>query len=164
MDFTTLTMVTISDLFNRQSIPKMTRFSIGAAVAVTLLAACAQKDDSDATPAADTHSEGQRIATNSIIVDTHIDVPYRLQDKPDDVSVATDGGDFDYPRAVAGGLNAPFMSIYTPAELEAEGGSRALAEELITMVEAIVEAAPDKFATLWPRSKTPTSRTCSTFS
>ena len=34
-----------------------------------------------------------------------------------------EGGDFDYPRAVAGGLNAAFMSIYTPAALEAEGKS-----------------------------------------
>ncbi len=82
----------------------------------------------------------------SIIVDTHIDVPYRLQDKPDDVSMATESGDFDYPRAVAGGLNAPFMSIYTPAKLEAEGGSKALAEELIDLVEGIVEASPGKFA------------------
>ncbi|MDH5346094.1 MAG: membrane dipeptidase, partial [Gammaproteobacteria bacterium] len=71
------------------------------------------------------------LARESIIVDTHIDVPYRLVEKWEDVSVATDGGDFDYPRAVAGGLNAPFMSVYTPAGLEAEGRSKAVAEELI---------------------------------
>ena len=139
-------MVTISDLFNRQSIPKMTKLKIASAFAVSLLAACGQPDDAATTSAAHDQSDGQRIALSSIIVDTHIDVPYRLQDKPDDVSMATISGDFDYPRAVAGGLNAPFMSIYTPAELEAEGGSRALAEELIDMVEGIVAAAPDKFA------------------
>ena len=59
----------------------------------------------------------RQIAQESIIVDTHVDVPYRLYDAWEDVSVATEGGDFDYPRALAGGLNAPFMSIYTPAEL-----------------------------------------------
>ena len=86
------------------------------------------------------------LAKNSIIVDTHIDVPYRLEDEWADVSQATDGGDFDYPRAVAGGLNAPFMSIYTPPEYEAEGKSKETAEKLIDLVYGIVEAAPGKFA------------------
>ncbi len=70
------------------------------------------------------HEEAERIAKNSIIIDTHIDVPYRIVDQWEDVSNTTNGGDFDYPRAVAGGLNAPFMSIYTPANLEAEGKSK----------------------------------------
>jgi membrane dipeptidase len=62
------------------------------------------------------------------------------------VSVATEGGDFDYPRAVAGGLNAPFMSIYTPAGLEAEGHAKTVADELIDLVNRIVAESPDKFA------------------
>lgn len=88
----------------------------------------------------------REIARTSIIIDTHIDVPYRLSEKWADVANATEDGNFDYPRAVAGGLNAPFMSIYTPSVLEAEGRSRIVAEELIDMVEGIVSAAPDKFA------------------
>ena len=88
----------------------------------------------------------EQIARNSIIVDTHIDVPYRLYDEWADVSGPTEGGDYDYPRAVAGGLNAPFMSIYTPASLEAEGESKNRAEELIDLVERIAEMAPDKYA------------------
>jgi membrane dipeptidase len=94
----------------------------------------------------DIEASAKRIAESSIIVDTHIDVPFRLQAKPADISAATDSGDFDYPRAVAGGLNVAFMSIYTPAELEAEGGSRDAAEELIDMVEGFTEQSPDKFA------------------
>ena len=86
------------------------------------------------------------LAQNAIIVDTHVDVPYRLEEAWDDVSDATDRGDFDYPRAVAGGLNAPFMSIYTPASMEPSGESKAKAEELIDMVYGIAEAAPEKFA------------------
>ncbi|MBB5210883.1 dipeptidase [Microbulbifer hydrolyticus] len=86
------------------------------------------------------------IAQTTIIADTHIDVPYRLVEDYEDVSKATERGDFDYPRAVAGGLNAPFMSIYTPAELEQEGGAKAKAEELIGLVEQMVAGAPDKFA------------------
>ena len=86
------------------------------------------------------------LAQNSIIIDTHIDVPYRIIDEWEDVTVATDGGDYDYPRALIGGLNAPFMSIYTPARLEAEGTSKVRAEELIALVEKIVTMAPEKYA------------------
>jgi membrane dipeptidase len=86
------------------------------------------------------------IAQKYIITDTHIDVPYRLENQFEDVSEHTPHGDFDYPRAVSGGLNAPFMSIYIPAKLEKEGGSKALADKLITMVENIVKEAPTKFA------------------
>jgi membrane dipeptidase len=89
-----------------------------------------------------------RIAQQSLLIDTHIDVPYRLVDKWDDVTKATEGGDFDYPRAVAGGLNAPFMSIYIPAQLEKEGKGKSylLANQLIDGMEAIAYRAPDKFA------------------
>jgi membrane dipeptidase len=79
------------------------------------------------------------------LIDTHIDVPYRLQESWQDVTMATPDGDFDYPRARTGGLDVPFMSIYTPAEMEAEGGSFELANRLIDHVEAIVTRSPDRF-------------------
>ena len=110
-------------------------------LALFVLAACGQS----APPAPDLAAEAQRIAAESIIVDTHIDVPYRLSITPADVSQATDGGDFDYPRARAGGLDAAFMSIYTPAGLEAEGKSREKAEQLIDLVENIVSTSDGKF-------------------
>lgn len=98
------------------------------------------------TTTPDFASDAERIARESIIIDTHVDVPYRLVSKPADISVATDDGDFDYPRARRGGLNAPFMSIYTPASLEAEGQSKAVAETLIDTVLGFAEKWPDKFA------------------
>lgn len=87
-----------------------------------------------------------KLAQDNILIDSHIDVPYRLQKKWEDVTQATEGGDFDYPRAKAGGLNAPFMSIYVPASLDNSAESTALAHKLIDYVEAIVGRAPDKFA------------------
>jgi membrane dipeptidase len=84
------------------------------------------------------------IADELLIVDTHIDVPYRLEKKDEDVSQAS-GGDFDYPRARQGGLNAAFMSIYIPAAHQTEGGAKALADKLIERVYAIASRAPDKF-------------------
>jgi len=81
-----------------------------------------------------------------MIVDTHIDVPYRLREKMEDVGLRTEIGDFDYPRARAGGLDLPFMSIYVPASYQETGGAKQLADELIDMVEGIVAAHDDKFA------------------
>ena len=107
-----------------------------------LLAAC----ERSAPPAPDLAAEAQRIATESIIVDTHIDVPYRLSESPADVTQATESGDFDYPRARAGGLDAAFMSIYTPAGLEAEGKSRETAVQLIDLDDNIVSGSDGKFA------------------
>jgi len=134
--------------------------TIGITLGAALLAACGPAAESPApAPAAtpepvepqsaapaDNAERARDIALSSIIIDTHIDVPYRIVDEWQDVTVATEGGDFDYPRAVSGGLNAPFMSIYTPADLEAEGQSKERAEQLIEVVERIVSTAPDKYA------------------
>ena len=110
-----------------------------ATFSCVLLASCGEAPQDNATKA-------QHLAQSSIIVDTHIDVPYRIFDSHEDVSVATEKGDFDYPRAVAGGLNAPFMSVYIPAEMEATGEAYDHAEKLIDLVEGIAANAPDKFA------------------
>lgn len=96
--------------------------------------------------------KAQRLAQQFIIVDGHIDVPYRLENSKsehgeltENIASATVKGDFDYPRAVAGGLNAPFMSIYVPARYQEEGGAKAVADGLIDMVEALVQREPNKF-------------------
>lgn len=85
------------------------------------------------------------IAQKYMLVDTHIDVPYRLEEEWADVTGHTEDGDFDYERARRGGLDIPFMSIYTPAESEAEGESFELANRHIDRVEALVGRAPGKF-------------------
>jgi membrane dipeptidase len=86
------------------------------------------------------------LANHIMIVDTHIDVPYRLTDEWEDISKKTANGDFDYPRAIQGGLNVAFIAIYTPAELEDIGSSKTKADNLITMVENLTKEHPDKFA------------------
>ncbi|MFN6262075.1 MAG: dipeptidase [Chromatiaceae bacterium] len=96
--------------------------------------------------AADVAAEAQRIAQQYLLIDTHIDVPYRLLEHWEDVTQATAKGEFDYPRAKKGGLNAPFMSVYIPASYEKTGGGALLANQLIDSMEALVGRAPDKFA------------------
>lgn len=94
------------------------------------------------------------IAHKTIMVDGHVDLPYRmkvggftLQREILDVSVRTEGGNFDYPRTKEGGLDAPFMSIYIPAgNQQIPGASKALADSLILMTERLTETFPDKFA------------------
>ena len=80
-------------------------------------------------PATETPTEeelmarAERVTHEAILVDTHIDVPYRFEAGEEDISRRTERGDFDHPRAVAGGLDAAFMSIYVPADLQGEGGT-----------------------------------------
>lgn len=88
----------------------------------------------------------RRLAHEALVVDTHIDVPYRLQERWEDVTAATAHGEFDFPRAIDGGLDVAFMSIYTPASMEKDGGGRELAHRLIDAVEAMAARAPERFA------------------
>src|SRR5690554_6285198 len=82
------------------------------------------------------------IAQNNMIIDTHIDAPWRLQANWVDLTSAVMGGDFDYQRAKAGGLTAPFMAIYVPVSYE-DNGAFNIANQLIDQVEAMVYRAPD---------------------
>jgi membrane dipeptidase len=93
------------------------------------------------------------LAHKFIITDGHVDLPYRLKVKNFKldkeylgIPIETDAGDFDHVRAVKGGLDAPFMSIYIPSGLQEEPGeSPKLADSLINMVKGIADAHPDKF-------------------
>ena len=55
-----------------------------------------------AQPTMTVSDKARELAHRYLVVDGHIDVPYRLEEKWVDVTQATEGGDFDYPRAVAG--------------------------------------------------------------
>jgi membrane dipeptidase len=92
------------------------------------------------------NNKAKELAHKFLIIDTHVDVLYRLKSKWEDISQSTEKGHFDYPRAKAGGLDAPFMSIYIPAKFEKTGGGKELADRLIDMVEKIAYEHPDKFA------------------
>lgn len=94
------------------------------------------------------------LAQTVILVDTHVDVPYRLDEENIDIHgpqlnviVHSDAGDFDYERAKRGGLNAPFMSVYIPADYQEKSDKgKALADSLIDLVRYITDNLPDKFA------------------
>lgn len=127
-----------------------------------LLSCTAKKAIIDAAPAQEikpelTETEQRLIKANElaqkfIITDGHVDLPYRLKVKNFrlqkeflGIPIETDDGDFDYVRAKKGGLDAPFMSIYIPANYQVDGGAKILADSLIDMIEYITIEHPDKF-------------------
>jgi membrane dipeptidase len=127
-----------------QSKPFMRRSTLLLAT-VLLMTACAP-DPPPPLEAEDLEAKAERLAQDLLIVDTHVDFPYRQRDDPADVSQRTEDRNFDYAKARAGGLNAPFMSIYIPSSYQEKGGAKELAEELIEMIEGLERDHPDKFA------------------
>jgi membrane dipeptidase len=112
-----------------------------------------QENKSDAEDEA-LRTKAHQLAQKFILTDGHVDLPYRLKAEHFllepaylDIPVRSQKGDFDYERAKKGGLDAPFMSIYIPSsyQLKPDHGKQ-LADSLIDMVEGIVKAHPDKFA------------------
>lgn len=95
--------------------------------------------------------KAKELADKYIIADGHVDLPFRLQVKNfrlekeyTGIPVQSDEGDFDFVRAKEGGLNAPFMSIYIPANRNSEE-AKALADSLIAMVEFIGKEKSEYF-------------------
>lgn len=89
--------------------------------------------------------QATKLCHQNIIVDGHVDLPYRLKVKRFrlekeflGIPIKTKEGDFDFVRAKAGGLTAPFMSIYIPSALDQSQGKR-LADSLINMVTYIAK-------------------------
>ena len=92
------------------------------------------------------------LAKKFIVIDGHVDLPYRMNKKGftlsktvEDVSIKTNGN-FDYPKAKQGGLDAPFMSVYIPALYQKTGGAKVFADSIIDMVIRIPKVFPKLFA------------------
>ena len=126
-------------------------------VFVSLLAcsmwSCATNEQVTSVNEDELRQKAIKLAHETIITDGHVDLPYRLRIKHFrlereflGIPIQSNEGDFDYERAKKGGLDAPFMSIYIPADqqLKPDHG-KLLADSLINMIHGITEAHPDKF-------------------
>lgn len=98
--------------------------------------------------AVDNTIDARGFAQRALIVDTHIDAPSELLAGWHDLGERTPTREFDYPRALEGGLDVAFMSIYTSPEEDRIGTARQVADMQIDAVEAMVGRHPDKFALL----------------
>ena len=88
--------------------------------------------------AEDLHARAMRIHRSAIVVDTHEDVPYRLEDKGwVDLSVRNTTGHVDIPRLKEGGVTAPFFAAYVPAAYADSGGSAKKALETVELVRQL---------------------------
>ena len=88
------------------------------------------------------------LAKELTILDSHIDVPYRLLKDPEDLSKRAQRGDFDYERAKDGGLDIAFMAIFVPPELQSTGKAKDKADELCDLMDKLVSDNPNQFTAL----------------
>lgn len=123
----------------------MKKFSLMMSLSFLLMIAC-QSCGSNSEPAVPSPEESAKaLSMELMLIDTHIDAPLHLKSNGVDISVRAEAVEFDYERAVEGGLNAAFMSIFVPASYQESGGGRAFADELIDLVEELERSAPDRF-------------------
>ena len=94
--------------------------------------------------AEDLHARAMRIHRSAIVVDTHEDVPYRLEDKGwIDLGVRNTTGHVDIPRLKEGGVTAPFFAAYVPASYADSGGSARKALETIELTRQLASRHAD---------------------
>lgn len=105
-------------------------------IAAVLLSAALAQGPSD---------EAIEIAREAILLDGHVDVPYQVADHGADIGSLNARMNFDYDKAMDGGLNAPFMSIYVAPRYQETGGAKAEADRMIGLVEGIAYQHSDKF-------------------
>lgn len=93
--------------------------------------------------------KANEIAHKYVIVDGHVDLPYRLKIKHfrlekeyTGIPLKSKDGDFDFERAQKGGLSSPMMSIYIPSTFDKEEAGYLLADSLINMVNWIADQNP----------------------
>lgn len=84
-----------------------------------------------------------RIHRTAIVVDTHQDVPYRLEREWVDLSRRSATGHVDVPRLKEGGVTAAFFAAYVPATFAEFGGSAKKALETIELSRRLAASHPD---------------------
>lgn len=151
--------------------PILLAAALGIACSASLLAGCGRTDRPGGAPSDTTavapaardslaaeaslpvEERARRIAARHLVIDGHVDAMYRLASEPwaDLVGEADPAGDtlgdFSFRRARLGGLDAPFLSIYVPAETQGRPGAAAAhANATLDRLDALVAAHPDRFA------------------
>jgi membrane dipeptidase len=119
---------------------------------VVFFISCSEKRPVDRMNDEQLRAYADSLAKKFIITDGHVDLPYRLIENSfskDSIKIllSTKRGDFDFERAIKGGLDAPFMSIYIPSKYQKQPDyGKSLADSLIDLVNLITQQLPDKFA------------------
>jgi membrane dipeptidase len=115
-------------------------------IALPMLLDLAGTPNVQAETDAELRKKADRLAHEILLLDTHLDTPYELQKRMQDISGRIEGGHFDYVRARRGGLDALFMAVYVAPEYEEKGGAKAYAERTIDLIDGFARQWPDQFA------------------
>src|SRR5215471_3856548 len=92
--------------------------------------------------AEDLHERAMRLHKSAIVVDTHEDVPERLEKEWADLAVRGKTGHIDIPRWREGGMTAPFLAAYVNAGFAKTGGAAMKALEFIDLIHRLVDTHP----------------------
>lgn len=84
-------------------------------------------------------------AQKNLIIDTHFDTPMFLLGGKADYSQSYPNGNFDYPRAKAGGLKVPFWAAFISSEYNEGNKAKDFTNKIIDAVEAFCGSHQDKF-------------------
>ncbi|TXH69123.1 MAG: membrane dipeptidase [Lysobacteraceae bacterium] len=117
-------------------------------IVAAAFAACLPTSSIAAVAAADAPAAARALARDAVIVDGHIDAPTELMKRWVDLGVEQPTREFDYPKAVDGGLDVAFMSIYTSSGQDEDGSAWNVANRMIDAVDSLAMRHPDKFALL----------------
>ena len=88
--------------------------------------------------------KSEKLAKQYTIVDTHIDTPIKQYYEFKNLADST-GRNFDYDKAIQGGLDIAFMSIFVPASKEGSEEATVMADSLINLTENAARENPEKF-------------------
>ena len=85
------------------------------------------------------------ICENNIILDAHIDWPDKHLPFPEDISMKTSKGDFDFVRSKEGELNVVLSVAYINSSYGVDEG-RIIVDSVIKLISGYTHTYPDKFA------------------
>jgi len=92
-------------------------------------------------------ARAKAIHANALVLDAHIDTPYRLTREGGDISQRLSKGHFDFVRAREGGLDASVFAIYVASRFDYTGsikaGAFAEAQRLLKMIDNILAQSAD---------------------
>ena len=120
---------------------KMTRMILNIALIGIFIISC--KTDKTKSEN-DFLKKANDICKANIILDSHIDWPEKHLSYPEDISKPKNNVNFDYERAIKGGLNSVLSVAYIPSELNVTEG-RLMFDSLVTIITGYTLKYPDKF-------------------
>ncbi len=94
------------------------------------------------TAPAEFATRARQIHERALVLDAHLDVPYRLTREGGDISQRSARGHFDFVRSREGGLDASVFAVYVASRFSYDGstkaGAFAEAQRLLKMIDNIL--------------------------